>query len=122
MLQGLVSKSPWSAAIFALLLPIALASEASAAKMVVSCGGAAMAGGAQLLCSHLDPGGTAQLCTYTWALTTMTNATQVVEGSFLLPPGANNVTVYQGSGFANALSNPIVMCQGKRKPPSGRFK
>jgi len=102
-------------------LPLALGSSASAAP-VVNCAGAALIGGAQLLCSHLDPKSPAQLCTYSWALATTTNATQVVQGTFLLPPGSNNVTVYQGSGFSHAMSNPIVMCQGKRKnaPPSMR--
>ncbi|MFW8740916.1 hypothetical protein [Mesorhizobium japonicum] len=31
-----------------------------------------------------------------------------------LPPGAANVTVYQGSGFDSALSNPIVICRGDK--------
>jgi hypothetical protein len=39
---------------------------------------------------------------------------KVVEGTFLLPPGAANVTVYQGSGFDSALSNPIVICRGDK--------
>ncbi|MFX9012030.1 hypothetical protein ABTN18_20005, partial [Acinetobacter baumannii] len=60
------------------------------------------------------PSAPAQLCTYTWALATMDNVTQVVTGTTLVPPGANNMTVYQGSGFAHAMSEPIVMCQGKR--------
>ena len=30
----------------------------------------------------------------------------------MLPPGASNVTVYQGSGFDSALSDPIVICRG----------
>ncbi len=115
-------KSHVSVVCCALLLPVALGGEALAAKMPVNCGGAAMAGGAQLLCTHIDPTAPAQLCTYSWALSTLANTTQVIEGTFLLPPGSSNVAVYQGSGFANALSNPIVMCQGKRRPPTGRFK
>jgi hypothetical protein len=102
-------------------LPVHLASPASAAP-IVSCAGAALVGGAQLLCSHTDPRGTAQLCTYSWSLATMSNATQVVSGTFLLPPGSNNVTVYQGSGFSHAMSNPIVMCQGKRKQKPPQFQ
>jgi hypothetical protein len=87
------------------------------AKTIVSCGGAALLGGAQLLCSHTDPGEPAQLCTFSWALATSTNQTQVVEGSFLLPPGASNVQVYQGGGFTHAMSEPIVLCQGKHRAP-----
>ena len=102
-------------------LPMAGPSPAFA-KMVVNCGGAALAGGAQLQCSHVDPTSPAQLCTYSWALATMANGTQVVGGTFLMPPGSSNVTVYQGSGFSHAMSNPIVMCQGKRKPTHGRFE
>jgi hypothetical protein len=83
-------------------------------RPVVTCAGAALLGGVQLLCSHTDPMAPAQVCNYSWALATPTNQTQVVEGSFLLPPRASNVTVYQGGGFARALSEPIVLCQGKR--------
>ena len=84
------------------------------AKSAVSCGGAALIGGAQLLCSHVDPKAPAQLCTFSWALATAANQTQVVEGSFLIPPGTSNLMVYQGSGFVRALSEPIVLCQGRR--------
>ncbi len=86
------------------------------AKTIVSCGGAALLGGAQLLCSHVDPKEPPQLCTFSWALATAANQTQVVQGSFLLPPGASNIEVYQGAGFAHAMSGPIVLCQGKRRP------
>jgi hypothetical protein len=98
------------------LLPIA-ATTPALAKTIVSCAGAAMLGGAQLLCSHVDPGEPAQLCTFSWALATPKNETQVVEGSFLLAPGASNVQVYQGGGFARALSEPIVLCQGRHRAP-----
>ncbi len=83
-------------------------------KTVVSCGGAALLGGVQLLCSHVDPTAPAQVCNFSWALTTSAIQTQVVEGSFLITPGTSNLTVYQGSGFVRALSEPIVLCQGKR--------
>ena len=96
-------------------LAIVLASSGSAyAAAPVSCGGAAMLGGAQLMCSHVDPKAPAQFCTFSWALMTMTNASQVVEGSFLLLPKASNVQVYQGSGFSSQLSLPIVQCQGSK--------
>ena len=87
------------------------------AKTIVQCGGAVLLGGAQLLCSHADPQEPAQLCTFSWALATPANQTQVVSGSFLLPPRSSNVEVYQGSGFAHAMSGPIVLCQGKRRAP-----
>lgn len=83
------------------------------AESPVSCAGIAMLGGAQLLCSQADPQAPTQLCTFSWALVTETNATQIVEGSFLLPVGASNVQIYQGSGFNRASSNPIVLCHGE---------
>lgn len=82
------------------------------AKDAVSCGGAAMLGGALLNCSHVQPKAPPQFCTFSWALHTMAGGQQIVEGSFTLPPGAANVQVYQGSGFDSALSNPIVICRG----------
>ncbi len=99
-----------------ILLPIATTSRALA-KTIVNCGGAALLGGSQLLCSHVDPSEPAQLCAFRWALATPANQTQVVEGSFLLPPGASNVLVYQGGGFIHAMSEPIVLCQGKHRAP-----
>jgi hypothetical protein len=92
------------------LLPWSAAQAAS----VVSCGGAAMQGGAQLVCSHVDPKAPPQLCTFSWALITDANVTQTVTGSFLIPPDAANVQVYQGAGFVSAATPPIVMCQGRR--------
>lgn len=100
----------------AVLLAIGAACPAQA-KSAVSCGGAALLGGAQLLCSHVAPKAPAQLCTFSWALATPANQTQVVSGSFLLPPGASNVAVYQSGGFSHAMSPPIVMCQGRRGAP-----
>ncbi|OBQ94743.1 hypothetical protein A9K66_04930 [Mesorhizobium sp. AA23] len=86
----------------------------AAAKEAVSCGGAAMLGGAQLNCSHVQPKAPPQFCTYSWALHTSAGDQKVVDGSFTLPPGASNAQVYQGSGFDSALSNPIVICRGIR--------
>jgi hypothetical protein len=95
--------------------PLALlASTPANAKTAVSCGGAALLGGVELLCSHVDPTAPPQICSYSWALATPANQTQIVQGSFLIPPGSSNVIVYQGSGFIRALSEPIVLCQGKR--------
>jgi len=96
-----------------LLAPLVAASPALG-KTIVSCGGAVLLGGAQLLCSHVDPTAPAQVCTFSWALATAANQTQVVEGSFLIPPGTSNYMAYQGSGFVRAQSEPIVLCQGKR--------
>jgi hypothetical protein len=91
-----------------------LASAPAIGKTVVSCGGAALLGGVQLMCSHVDPTAPAQVCSYSWALATPANQTQIIEGSFLIPPGTSNLMVYQGSGFTRALSEPIVLCQGRR--------
>jgi hypothetical protein len=109
-------KSTVGAASVAVLLAI-LTGCPALAKSAVSCGGAALVGGAQLLCSHVAPKAPAQLCTFSWALATPANQTQVVSGSFLLPPGAANVAVYQSGGFSHAMSPPIVMCQGRRGAP-----
>ena len=95
-------------------LSLLVLAEPAFGKQIVSCGGAVLLGGAQLLCSHVDPSAPAQVCTYSWALATPANQTQVVEGAFLIPPGTSNLMAYQGGGFARALSEPIVLCQGKR--------
>ncbi|MDQ0391173.1 hypothetical protein [Labrys monachus] len=87
---------------------------AGAAPKFVSCGGAAMLGGAQLNCSHLDAKKPSQLCNFSWALLLPNNVPQIASGSFLLPRGANNAIVYQGSGFTGALSEPIILCQDQR--------
>ena len=100
----------WAAGIGAL----AGVSNPAAAKSAVNCAGAVMAGGAELLCSHIMAQAPTQFCTFSWALATSANQIQVVNGSFLLPPGSSNVQVYAASGFARASSEPIVMCQGKR--------
>jgi hypothetical protein len=102
-----------AAAAFLAMAPLGWA----AARPAVSCGGAALFGGAQLLCSHVDPKAPLQSCTFSWALATAANQTQVVSGSFLLAPGASNVQVYQGAGFIHAMSGPIVLCQGRRRAP-----
>jgi hypothetical protein len=97
----------------ALALSIAAAGPA-AASSVVSCDGEALLSGALLFCSHLDPKQPPQLCTFSWTLATPANRSQIVEGTFLLPPGSSNVQVYEGAGFIRAMSGPIVLCQGKR--------
>jgi hypothetical protein len=92
----------------------ALHSQPAAAANAVSCGGFAMLGGAQISCSHVDPRAPTQFCTFSWVLADSANVSHVVDGTFLLPPGSSNATVYQGSRFAAALSQPIVLCQGRR--------
>lgn len=85
------------------------------AGSIVNCGGAALLGGAQLVCSHTDPKAPPQLCTFSWALATADNQTRVVSGSFLIQTGIANLQVYQGAGFVHAMSEPIILCQGKRR-------
>lgn len=97
------------------LLTVGLAGAAEAPAF--SCGGFALLGGAQLLCSHVDPKAPPQMCSFSWALVTPANSVEVAQGSFLLANGVTNATIYQGSGVAGELSAPIVMCQAKR---SGR--
>jgi hypothetical protein len=84
------------------------------ARAPFSCAGMAVAGGAELLCSHTDPDAPAQTCTFSWTLMTTANQQSVISGSFVLPTGVMNSDVYQGSGFAYALSTPIVLCQGRK--------
>lgn len=95
----------------AALLGIASAAQAAAPY---SCGGFALLGGAQILCSHVDPKAPTQICSFSWALVTAASGARVAQGSFFLPPGVSNATVYQGSGFSGELSPPIIMCQGKK--------
>jgi hypothetical protein len=73
-----------------------------------------MQGGAQLMCSHTDPDKPEQFCTFSWDLMTTEDSSEVVQGSFLIGPGTVNVPVYQGAGFVNAVSEPIVICRGKK--------
>jgi len=93
---------------------LAMGITTAMAKPAFSCGGFALLGGAQLLCSHIDSQAPAQTCTFSWALMATNTGLTVVTGSFLLAPGISNDTVYQGSGFSYALSNPIVLCQGRK--------
>jgi hypothetical protein len=87
---------------------------AAAAKSPVTCAGAVMMGGAQLMCSHTDSEAPPQICTYSWDLQLMDLTTKVIEGSFLIQPGVTNMQIYQGSGFNQQVTGPIVMCQAKK--------
>lgn len=91
-----------------------IASPAGAGSSPVSCGGAAMLGGAQLMCSHVDRKAPAQFCTFSWSLKTTQQTSRIIDGSFLLLPGTTNRQVYSGSGFDSQMSQPIILCQGKR--------
>lgn len=94
-----------------LALVLCFASGPAAAAAAFSCAGVAQAGAAELFCSHTDPAAAAQICTYSWTLAPANGGASVVQGSFMLVPGAQNVAVYQGSGFNAALGMPVVMCQ-----------
>jgi hypothetical protein len=99
----------------AALLGAALLGVAPAvAQPAFSCAGFAILGGAQLLCSHTDPEAPTQICTFSWNMMSTSNTQTMVNGSFILTPGLVNAIVYQGNGFAYALSNPIVLCQGRK--------
>jgi hypothetical protein len=87
---------------------------AEAAKSPVTCAGAVMMGGAQLMCSHTDSEAPPQICTFSWDLQLMDMTTKVVEGSFLITPGVTNMQIYQGGGFNQQVTGPIVMCQAKK--------
>jgi hypothetical protein len=109
----------WALAVLTGLALLILRASPAEAAPVVACGGAAMQGGAQLMCSHTDPDKPTQFCTFTWDLMTAENGAEVVQGSFVIPPGAANVQVYSGAGFVSAITEPIVICRGKKSgtPP-----
>ena len=85
---------------------------AAEAAQPYACGGAALAGGAQLICSHIDPTAPPQSCNFFWSLMSTDDTTSVVQGTFLLEPGTSNAVVYQGFGYTMALANPVITCQG----------
>ena len=89
------------------------------ARAPFRCAGAAVAGGAELLCSQTDLDAPAQTCSFSWTLMTAANQQSVISGSFLLPVGVTNAVVYQGAGFAYALSNPVVLGQGRADKAHG---
>jgi hypothetical protein len=101
----------------ALILALTALPGPALAGPAFSCGGFAQLGGAQLLCSHIDPEAPTQICTYSWTLAATTGQPSVVQGSFMLSPGQANVTVYQGNGYAYPLGTPVVLCQGHKTSP-----
>ena len=84
------------------------------ARAAFSCAGMALSGGAELLCSHTEPEAPTQVCSFSWYLMDQASRPSMVTGSFSLPRGVANSVVFQGSGYAYALSNPIVLCQGRK--------
>ena len=84
------------------------------ARAAFSCAGMALEGGAELLCSHTDPDAPTQVCSFSWYLIDQASRPSMVTGSFSLPRGMANSVVFQGSGYAYALSSPIVLCQGRK--------
>jgi hypothetical protein len=97
----------WCALTAALVIP-----AAAQAAQPYACGGAALAGGAQLICSHTDPTAPPQSCNFFWSLMSTDDTTSVVQGTFLLEPGTSNAVVYQGFGYNMVLANPVITCQG----------
>ena len=85
----------------------------AAAAAAFNCGSFAMMGGAEILCSHIDPSAPAQICNFSWDLMSSETGQTIVNGTFTLPPGVSNAVVYQGSGFSYPLANPIILCQGQ---------
>jgi hypothetical protein len=61
----------------ALIIPTAVE-----AAQPYACGGAALAGGAQLICSHIDPTAPPQSCSFFWSLMSTDDTTSVVQGRF----------------------------------------
>jgi hypothetical protein len=98
----------------ALAVALIIPSSVEAAQPY-ACGGAALAGGAQLVCSHIDPTAPPQSCNFYWSLMATDDTTSVVEGTFLLEPGTSNAVVYQGFGYNMALANPVILCQSSPK-------
>jgi hypothetical protein len=96
-----------------------LGAPAALAAPAFTCGGFAILGGAQLLCSQTDPVAPAQICNFSWTLMSASTGQTVVSGSFLLMPGLTNAIVYQGTGYSYALSNPVVLCQTRQPAAAG---
>ncbi len=94
---------------------VALPGAPALARAPFSCAGMAAAGGAELLCSHIDSEAPTQTCSFSWTLMALGNQQSVVSGSFVLPTSVANSVVYQGSGFAYALTTPIVLCQAHQE-------
>ena len=109
--------------LFAFAAGVLVCGEAIAAPRV-SCAGAAMMGGAQLLCSNIDPGQVPETCNFSWSLVAMDGTSSVVQGSFRLPPGSTKsadiaqlrrriddfLVIIANGGLritASALSNPL---------------
>lgn len=101
----------WAKGLVALVAAVVGGTGPGIAQPAASCSGAAMFGGTQLVCSHVDPAAPAAVCTFSWTLQTTAGALKIVDGSFMVPPGASNLVVYQSGGFSAALANPIILCE-----------
>ncbi len=94
----------------------ALTAIPAQARPAFSCAGFALLGGAQLICSHVDPDAPAQTCNFSWSLLSGSGQS-IVTGAFVLAPGVTNATVFQGSGYSSTLTSPVVLCQSARPGP-----
>lgn len=114
--HGWARAAEWqlAARLFAGLILAVAGATPGMARAAFSCAGMALSGGAELLCSHTEPEAPTQVCSFSWYLMDETSRPSMVTGSFSLPRGVTNSVVFQGSGYAYALSNPIVLCQGRK--------
>ena len=94
----------------------ALVATPACARPAFSCAGFALLGGAQLVCSHVDPEAPPQTCNFSWSLLSG-NGQSIVTGAFVLAPGVTNATVFQGTGYTATLANPVVLCQAAQYNP-----
>ena len=108
--------APRAAGWAGLVLAVMMGGTSAQARPAFSCAGFALLGGAQLICSHLDPEAPAQTCNFSWSLMSGSGPS-IVTGAFVLAPGVANDTVFQGSGYTSTLTNPVVLCQSARPKP-----
>jgi len=85
----------------ALIMP-----TAAEAAQPYACGGAALAGGAQLICSHIDPTAPPQSCNFFWSLMATDDTTSVVQGTFLLEPGTSKRRGLSGLRLQHGARKP----------------
>ena len=102
------------AGLFAGLFLVVAGAGPAMARAPFSCAGAALDGGTELLCSHTDPDAPTQVCSFSWYLMGEASRPSMVTGSFSLPRRVANLVVFQGSGYAYALSTPVVLCQRRK--------
>ncbi|MDR3374896.1 MAG: hypothetical protein P4L98_14305 [Ancalomicrobiaceae bacterium] len=76
-----------------------------------------MADSAILSCSHTVRSAPPQVCTFGWTVIATGSGARTYQGSFIIWPGQEGIQVFLQSGVANALSEPIVLCQGSKSRP-----